>query len=537
MGHFHAAVVVILFSIVLYLPFVLSGISAFTGWTLDAALNGYTDHVDQPDLTVNSWMTGTYQRGQENRVSMMPPRGFMIKTYGTINLLLFDKVQKTGIAVGKQKDLFEVDYLNAELCLTDDDDFSLEKNKAALDQYVHDLVQLDRKLKEHGKRLFYYVAGSKASSHQAFIPDNYRAIANSRGVRAVDALRERLKETEIPFLVSYDLESRLAYPTFYLTGTHWSRVYEQTVSQEMIRLISTETGREYRQLELGDIQTSGKPFWRDDDLVELANVFWNPGSTYYEYAVRDDQFSFDSYEPLQVLIQGDSFALGLRKDIMENDPLSKVYYVTRDESAVDPNEYYDILYGDWSKMDWQRYLDETDIVVLEATEPLIKRYSFGFVQALLNALDDYQPGEKRREAGSVFDPTVAKDWRQGSCSGLYQPEGTFCWTDVTAEMFLEDPGVEGPGLEVEVIVPEQLFLHHESVTVRVEIQDELVREQQFDEPERVRWVIDSDEWAHDSNLCRLKLSSSAAFVPAHENPDSQDTRRLALQLIYAGGCR
>ena len=52
-----------------------------------------------------------------------------------------------------------------------------------------------------------------------------------------------------------------------------------------------------------------------------------------------------------------------------------------------------VLNGDWSKMTWKEYLDRADVIAVEAAEPLINAYSFGFVDELIKALDSYVPEE------------------------------------------------------------------------------------------------------------------------------------------------
>jgi len=44
-----------------------------------------------------------------------------------------------------------------------------------------------------------------------------------------------------------------------------------------------------------------------------------------------------------------------------------------------------------SRVDWQYFLDNTDIVVVESNESLVRKTSFGFVSKLYNVMKDYQP--------------------------------------------------------------------------------------------------------------------------------------------------
>ena len=173
--------------------------------------------------------------------------------------------------------------------------------------------------------------------------------------------------------------------SFYTTGIHWSRVYEQTASRALIALASRASGKRYRNIVLGDVESSRVPFDRDTDLLDLANVFYRPSLTYYQYHTELE--NPEEYDNLRVLIQGDSFALGLRNDLIANDPDAEVYFITRNESVVDRNDQFLVLYYDWNNMDWHRYLDNVDVVILEAAEPLVGECSFGFVDALCAALE------------------------------------------------------------------------------------------------------------------------------------------------------
>ena len=392
-GRGRAIMLIVLFLLAVFLPGVLGIYSQITGRPADVPLKGYTEQAARPVFSAAGWLDGSFQ---QKLTAWFPekirPRGAMIKTYNTLNMMVF--LKKSGMVVGKGYSLYETRYIEAELGLTAADDFADPENDAKLTEYVEKLARLQQKLKEAGKTLVYYVGPSKASAHPEDIPD--RILAGDRHpLRAVDAIRKKLEETEIPYLICADLEAGLVYPSFYPTGIHWSRTYEQTASQRLIELISRASGKRYRNIIPGDAEESEEPFDRDNDLLDLANVFYRPRVTYYQYRTTLEEPA--EYDRLRIIIQGDSFALGLRKDIIENDPDAEVYHIARDESVVDRQNRFLVLNGDWSKMTWQEYLDRADVIAVEAAEPLIGSYSFGFVDELLKALDSYRPAESGGE--------------------------------------------------------------------------------------------------------------------------------------------
>ena len=388
-GRRKQAVLIVLFLATIFIPCILGIYNLRTGQPGDVPLKGYTEKTEQPELTAESWMDGRFQQQAATWFQeKIWPRGMMIKTYNTLNMLLF--LKKSGMVVGKGYDLYETRYIEAELGLTPEDDFNDPENDAKLTAYVEKLERLQKQLKKVGKTLIFYVGPSKASGRREDIPDRYTA--NDRHPRrAVDAIREKLGKTEIPYLICADLEKELTYPAFYPTGIHWSRTYEQIASQRLIELIKKASGKKYRNIILGDAEESREPFDRDNDLLDLANVFYKPEVTYFQY--KTELEDPEEYDRMRIMIQGDSFALGLRKDLIENDPEAEVFHVTRDESVGDRNDRFLVLYGDWGKMTWKEYLDQVDIIAVEAAEPLINAYSFGFVDELTKALDSYVPDE------------------------------------------------------------------------------------------------------------------------------------------------
>lgn len=369
------------FLVMLFMPALLALLSVVTGSRIDLPLSGYTEQTKPQKYKFDDWLNGTVQTASTAELTEnLMPRGLFIKIYNTINFYLFNKSERV---IGKERDIFELNYIDAELALSEENDFSREENVARMGGYMDQIRLLQQLLKDRGKVLYFYVAPSKASVHRDHIPDRFFGISQNH-LRAVDVFREKIKETGIPYLLCSDLLDELEYPPFYSTGIHWSRPYEQYASQRIIGDLSRITGKKYRNIVFTGVESSAEPWFRDSDVYDLANVFFRPRVTYYQYNTELEQA--DRCDSLRVLIQGDSFALGLRKDIIENDETAEVYYVTRDESLVDRNEKFEIFYGDWSAVDWEAYLEHVDVIVLEATEALLHEYSFGFVPMLLNVL-------------------------------------------------------------------------------------------------------------------------------------------------------
>lgn len=381
--------VIVIFALLLVLPgFGLKALSSITGKSYDIPLKGFTNKAGQTQFSKDSWLSGDFQKDWSARLEeSLKPRGVMVTTYNTINFQLFNK---SGRIIGKEKDIFEPEYINAELTINPADDFSNPENIQKMTGFVNDLVAVKDKLGQVGKGFLIYIAPSKASQFRDHIPDKYFGISPGH-TRAVDVFRAEIEKTDVPYLICADLADETGYPTFYPTGIHWSRTYEQYVSAYLIDMTAKITGKNCGRLQLGNVASSKTPYYRDNDVLDLANVFYQPEITYYQYETSWEQDG--DTEELRMLIQGDSFSEGLRKDILDNNESAEIYHITNDSSVMNPNGEVIPLHYDWANLDWQYYLDHADMIVVEIAEPFVKHCTYGFIQELSNRLDSYTPAE------------------------------------------------------------------------------------------------------------------------------------------------
>ena len=384
--------VIAAFLLLLFLPALLTVLSHLTRYPFDTALYGYEPPKDPVPVSISAWLGGEMQKGIASKVeSGMRPRGVLVKAYNTANFLLFSKSERI---IGKNYDIFEKEYINAELMLNPADDFSREENITSLKTFVSELEEVNRLLKQHRKTLVVYIAPSKGSLDRENIPDKYTAMANRDGVRCIDLFREEIRKTDVPCLICPDIAGELEYPAFYPTGIHWSRTYEQLCSQRVIDMIREQSGTPYGRLLLTGVKAYPGPIWRETDVLQLANVFYDPKMTCCEYETEWEDT--EDYPPmLRMLLQGDSFALGLFKDLRDNTEDVQICLVTNDYSAEDWDGRVTLMRNDWEKFDWQYYLDNTDVVVVEIAEPFVKNRTYGFVSNLLARLKEYVPAEGR----------------------------------------------------------------------------------------------------------------------------------------------
>lgn len=499
----------------------------------DVRLWGYDDIAEIPHLSIQTYLDGSFQEGFTKWVDQnVKPRGLYVRNYSTIRYNLFNLGNRP---IGKNKNIFETEYIDNELVINDSKDMQFKSNRDEMDEYIAKLERLDENLKKYNKFLYVYVSPSKADFDRKDIPDKYINISSEQSVKPVDYFQDRISKTDVPYRICRDEKNDLEYPAFYSTGIHWSRPYEQYESSLIIKDLSDIADKQYRNIVLKDVVSSDKAFWRDSDVYRLLNV-WNKADkiTYYQYNTERD-INREQYDSLNFLIQGTSFGEGLINDVIELYPYDYHYYVCRDEYITDYiyNQY--VFDGVWDDLNFKSILDSIDIIVIETTESELTTYSCGFVDHLNSFLDDYKPDD-------IVYPIVEKvDCRnydyemQDAIQGVYYDEGDFAWTQDYFSVSL-DKQVTKNGLDIELSVPGFLFLENkEPETVTIFVNGKRCYENIFENAWSGIISIDADDY-EINDRCLVEVYSSKQFNP-YLLGYNDDNRYLALELVYVGGTR
>lgn len=525
---------ILIFLGVLYLPMILSFISKTSQYSCDVPLAGYGDITVEPKFTIDSFFNGGFQGNYSAWYeSNLKPRGVLTKTYATIQYNCFNLGNRV---IGYNKDIFEAPYINSKLCINGYADFSKPENRKAMEGYIEKLELLQKKLAKFDKYLYVYIAPSKADFHFENIPQKYKDISESGAVSAMEAFSDLIEQSDIPHLICTKEQYDSRYPAFYRSGIHWSRTYEQQTSVQIIDELSKITGKNYRNIILGNVQKSHVPFWRDADVYDLLNV-WNPlNGTYYEYiAERED---VESYDKIRVLMQGSSFSMGVRKSILDTYPHADVIYINR-------NTYFEDRIGNivpiesWETFDVSAFLDCSDVVMIETIEHEIAYYSHGFVDYLIDFLDNYEPGNGGRRYVETVDCNFNDAWQSDSLNGVYGNESGFVWASDYCEFILENPQIADTGLELELCVPPYVFATNgDPDVVDVYVNGKKMLSQSFNEewegslyipPQRLSEAV-------EGSRCDIEVYCSKYFIPSQLGMND-DNRSLAIQIKYVGSAR
>ena len=515
----------------LYLPLVFSFLRAGTGLPFDVPLDGFTDANKEVQFSFKDYCNGNFQKSYTASLDASHPlKGVLTRTYSTLNYHLF----KTGSGViGKNDDIFEENYIKSELAIGEKYDYSTPEKQEEMKCFVEKLELLQKKLERFDKKLYVYITPSKANFCREDIPDRYLAVAPRQQVNPADTFRKYMSDTDIPCLYVRDMKDALEYPAFYPTGIHWSRTFEQLVTLRVIRDLGALTGKDYRTFGIGQAEHSREPFDRDADVYELLNLWEKPDHDYYKYKLIP--IFPDEIDKMRVLMYGDSFGQGIRKDFIELSYMETLYYVNYKNYILDLKGRFTELHKDFANLDWKYYLDSSDIIVIQMGECLIKDYTLGFVDYMNDYLETYSPDTAASETMTYLAPGTDSEWNQEAMEGFYDRESGHVWMSPSARLYLDQKALSEEGLEIRYTVPNELFSTMDKMKVHIYVNGKKIQVQEYSAPQdEVLYIRDLPET--ENNVCELTFLCSGAYCPS-ELGISKDSRKLALKMTYVGKIR
>jgi hypothetical protein len=495
-------------------------------------LGGYTENVQKPALNARTYVCSDFQNQYISWLNQnMVPRGFIIKSYSTLRYHLFNLGNRV---MGQNHDAYEWPYISSELVIDNEPDYSLPENQRAMKEYVDKLLLLNTKLNAIGKTLYVYVPASKAEINRNSIPDKYKAVSVDNAVKSVDCFENIISKTNIPYLICRNMIDELQYTPFYTTGIHWSRTFEQQVTKRIVEDIRRITGENYRSFEIDTVTERRTPFWRDDDIFKVLNVWDIDNPIYYEYV--ETRENIIDYEKLSIVVQGDSFAEGIRYDLGMIYPNDISYYINRDNIVYGPNGYEKRIGDDWSTFDITGILDNVNVIIIEAAEPELKHYSYGFVDYMIAFLDKYEKSTAEPFA-ERFDAKTEGEWKNNSFFGMYGNRDGFSWTKRNTEIIIRNEEIAKNGLEIDFSIPEESFVIDETpVEVSVYINGLLCSIVKKEQGWNGSLIIDDIPATKrlTENLYYIEIITNRGFRPKEVGTNSEDNRELVLKMEYVG---
>ncbi len=525
-------VIIVLFMVLLCLPAILYITGGLLGETLDQRLSGTSSNYPMPEFSVSSYLNREYQKKTEDHIShKMPLNGLATKIYNQLRFSLFKEGPGNNI-VGKNGDLFQDVYIAGELCLNEGTNYAEPENMKKFEDYLDKMVSISNKLEGFGKKFLYIIAPSKARYNFENIPDKYFEMAPEERIRGYDAFMELIKDRDLEYIYAggpADEIKALGIPLFYESGTHWSRPFEQVADWEIIEKAGEVLGINVRNMVKGELVSKDTPYYRDEDLYEIFNLFSpSPTKTFYQYE-RTPEEPGDT-TPLRITLQGDSYSKGMLYDYFNTMPDTQAFFIYYNNYVVDTrNNGKQMNFNGWEDADLQLCLDNSDIIAVELVECQFFQYSNGFIDYLDKFLDTYVPGETEGYCHKSLDPKEGTGLKRAF--GYYGFERDFVWASPDSCLLLKDKDFSTKGMEIRLELSEYTSDGDTDISIYVNGRNVLTRnvkeagEQEFFIPGE---YFDAGDIAYP-----VEIICSDSFIPKDLGM-GEDKRELSLKVRYAG---
>jgi hypothetical protein len=357
--------------ILMSLPGVQLGFHPFR----EKPLNGAFKLAGKPQLNTSNWKSGEFQENTERYLKDNSGfRNFLVRLQNQLDFSLFRQANAEGAVVGKNKQLYEYDYIRSWLAIDYPGDSFIEK-KLQRTKYVQEYLK-----REKGIDLVVVFEPGKASFYPEYIPAKYADLKS--GPSTYDRYRQKATELGIDFIdfqqYFLKLKKGSEYPLFPRYGTHWSVYGMQFAADSLLRLIESRRSITLTKVSVQSTETSKRPRDTDDDVLKTMNLLFPLKGEKLAYPV----FSIDTTHPgdkPMVLVVADSyywniFNTRIPKYVFANEAFW--YFNT----AVYPENYIKPSFT--KDLDLRSEVEKQDVIFLMVTERFVHKFDWNFIDDL-----------------------------------------------------------------------------------------------------------------------------------------------------------
>ena len=362
----------ILFGVIIGI-LVFPGIQKHTGIVHEIGLKGAIVPVAKPDFTMRGWFDASCQEKMETYLNeSFGLRNYFVRINNQIAFTFFRKAKASGVIIGKEKYLYEENYIRAYYGLDFIGEDSILHRMQKL-KYVQDTLE------KINKQIFIVFAAGKGSFYPEYFPDNYKTKKGKTNYVCHVQCARKLGVKYIDFN-NYFLEKKNSspYPLYPKHGIHWSYYGSCLVADSIIRYIEKGMDYHFADVEWNKI-TVRKEKDVDYDIGRGMNLIFKLKREKMAYP----QISFisDSTKTKpSIIVIADSFYwilynMGISNAFAQNH----FWYYNKEiypESFSSPTET--------SQINLKEELDKHDVIVLLATEATLSGLGWGFIENTYN---------------------------------------------------------------------------------------------------------------------------------------------------------
>jgi acetyltransferase AlgX (SGNH hydrolase-like protein) len=502
-------------------------------WIANRTLAGVTVKKERPQIDAGSWINGNLQKGINSLISEhFSGRELLIRIYDQILYRLFHKsyMDREEIIEGKNRSLFERDYL------ADFGHYSPSVPKDEAEALVVMMKDLSMRLKESGSCFVFMITPSKASVYPEEVPDRFLAKLK-RGDRRqsnYETLVQLLKKYSIPYVDGREITIKHKQGTplraFPKTGTHWTRAVAFFSTQEVLRTIERESGREMAELTESIQSIDQRPDGFDDDLFGLMNLIEKPNERYVHPTFQSPT-DWPKRKGVLTFVGG-SFVRQINENLEAAEVFERTnyyFYFNLSKTCLPGGITTPV---DQSAIPWKEDFWNTAAVVLEANEQAIdSQHLRTFLMAALSAIEQKSAPPKRTD-----DHPKSFSWAFGTGeNGEFLPKNGFALPAHGVTWMGNQGEIEFPwfqqsgGLELMVEVVSSLAEGQSKKVVKVEANGILAGTLALDDPAVHCYSLQLPAAVNQSSSIKLRFSCSPELSVAEgQNLFKMGLARVAL---------
>lgn len=332
-------------------------------WFKFKPLNGATVAVEQPQLSFKSFMSGAFQRQEDQYLAEhIGFREPMVRCYNQLSWSLFRKPQNKSIYVTKDNWIYN-DFMIQHRDRQYVYEYG-ESNEAVVERMRASsimLYQLQEVLKGYGVSLFVCMTPAKDLVCGEHLEQEHRSYDRPPGVLAIDFYPPIFDSLGINYLNLSDyfmrIKDTVSYPLYLKSSFHWSLEAACYTADTLVKYMESLSGINmhnplYSAPYLAETRTP------DGDLEELMNLLWpvESNTNYYVNVFVDND---STAEKPKWLIVGDSYFWEWQYGLPLGQMFDTYHYWYYNNTI-----YNDLLHTNVSQVDLLRELLSTDVVML-----------------------------------------------------------------------------------------------------------------------------------------------------------------------------
>ena len=379
----------------------------------ETPLKGYFTIPKNPSFTLDSIFDGTFQEAYNNHFEhTIGFRPMLVRIHNQVAYSVFDTAQASGVIIGKNNYLYEINYIKAYKGWDYQSDSAIEAHAERAD-FVHNI------LAEAGKTLLFVFAPGKASFFPEFIPEKY--MLRPSGIRTNhQAFVNKFQEYGLPYIDFntwfVQMKDTASYPLYPQCGIHWSAYGAALATDSLIHYIEKERGIDMVDFGWNGFDLPDTLRIPDYDIAEGMNLLFN--IPHYPMAYPKVQFS--SYEGKvrpNAIVVADSyywniFGKGYSSRLFDDNNFWYYNKEVHNSTSTSPRKT--------AELDMLEELIKVDVIIIMATEANLYRFPYGFIDRAYETLKENKVdaamlsslGQKENEIQNIMKSIdVNPEWK------------------------------------------------------------------------------------------------------------------------------